>query len=403
MYIERKEKFSLKSFLLIILIILLFIFLVIWLVPKKSSNKKLQSEIDINEIKDIYGDIFANNIKKMKNSAINYLVPRRLPTDIDDNISLKLSRMYDLNIISKLKDKNKNECDAEESYVEITKTFSNYKMIVNLKCGSDEDYIIVYLNNYSYCQNNGICEKRATSNKPSSKEIIVKEEERKTTDESKEEVSEKENNYIDNHTDNYGKVHNETLFEYSKDLSSSSTCGDWSNWQKESINETNNIKVETKEVYEIVDYTYEKKQVGTRSETVINQVSEKQFVGYNTSLVQDGTQDIEVGKKIIKTTKIVKKGSSYETVTTTEEVPIYRTVATYKEEKVPIYDYVSVDKEEVIEVPVYEDVKKEVYGLATYYRYKNCGTGYDIKYSYSNNDSELLNKGYKLTGNTKEG
>ena len=370
MYIERKEKFSFKSFFLIILIVLLFIFLIIWLVPKKSNNKKLQSEIDLNEIKDIYGDVFSNNMKKMKNSAINYFVPKRLPKSVDDSMSLTLSQMYNLGIISNLKDKNKKSCDKDESYVEITKNFSNYKMIVSLKCEEDEDYIIVYLNNYSYCKNKSVCEKRALSNNPTSKEIKVKEEERKTvtSDEEKENKETKE----EKEEETINKINKVTLYEYSKVTETNISCSEWSEWQKDKVESSSTRKVETKEVNEVVDYKYE---------TLTKQVKERQVVGYSTRLVENGTEQIEVGKKYIKST------NSY--------VPVYKTIKVYKEEKVPIYDYKLVDKT--------DNVKKEVYGLVTYYRYQDCKDSIDIKYSYVDNDNDLLSKGYKLTGNTKEG
>ena len=53
---------------------------------------------------------------------------------------------------------------------------------------------------------------------------------------------------------------------------------------------------------------------------------------------------------------------------------------------------------------VMEKQKTPVYGYVTYYRYKKCTVkkGYtDIKWSYSKNDKDLLDKGYKLTGRVK--
>ena len=167
MYEERKEKFSFKSFFLTLLLVLLFVFLMLWLFPNKWDLKSLQtnqSTYDIEKLSVLYDEIFAKNIERMKDSAVGYFTNERMPQKVGDTKKLTLKKMYELHLILKLKDKNGKACDETKSYVEMTKYDDEYRLKVNLSCGTDEDYIIVYLGCYSYC-NNGVCEKRVDNSK----------------------------------------------------------------------------------------------------------------------------------------------------------------------------------------------------------------------------------------------
>ena len=60
--------------------------------------------------------------------------------------------MYDLKIILPVIDERGNQCDANRSYVEITKVDSeHYLLKVYLACPEMEDYIFVHLGCYDYC------------------------------------------------------------------------------------------------------------------------------------------------------------------------------------------------------------------------------------------------------------
>ena len=92
-------------------------------------------------------------------------------------------------------------------------------------------------------------------------------------------------------------------------------------------------------------------------------------------------------------------------MTTTKTVPVYKTINVYEEQSVPVYDYRTVTKTETVSTPVYKEVKVPVYRDVTYYRSQTCTTtkgSTDIKWSNSKNDTALISKGYKLTGNVKE-
>ena len=443
MYEERREKFSFKSFFLTLLLVLLFVFLMLWLFPTKSYvDEKLQSTYDLERLSVLYDEIFANNVERMKDAAIGYFTNERMPQTVGETKKLTLREMYDLHLVLKMKDKDGNPCDTEKSYVEMTKFTEEYRLKVNLSCGDQEDYIIVYLGCYNYCSG-GICEKvHSTPSK------ITAQEEKKY-DKPVIEVPEKEEKPENPLIKKY-------LYEYKLTVDDSTTCSGWSNWQKDKINTTDSVQVETKQVEEITGYNTVKIPV-TKTEIVTKQVKEKYIAGYVTKLVSTGTKQIQVGTTTQTTTKEVQVGTVevktgeigtgtvkpqdtttrvyktisvdtpescsycgnetyytwevykiepvYEVKEVTEEVPVYKTINVYETQEVPVYDYKTVEKQEEVTTTTYEEKKIAQYATVTYYRSKTCTTtkGYtDIKWSSSKVDSSLIGKGYKLTGKQKE-
>ena len=151
MYEERNEKFTLKDIILQILFIALFVFLLIWLFPTKGYvNQKVDPLLDT---------IFNMNIMSMKDAAKSYYTLSRLPQNVGDKTKMTLREMLEEKILLPFTDKYGKECDVDESYVEITKEDEEYIMKVNLKCSQQEDYIIVHMGCYDYCQTT-ICENK---------------------------------------------------------------------------------------------------------------------------------------------------------------------------------------------------------------------------------------------------
>lgn len=467
MYEERKEKFSFKSFFLTLLLVLLFVFLMLWLFPTKGYlNDKLKDAdtvYDLNRLSVLYDEIFANNVSRMKEAAIGYFTNERMPQVVGQSKKLTLQEMYNLHLVLKMKDKDGNPCDTTKSYVEMTKYTEEYRLKVNLSCGKQEDYIIVYLGCYSYCPG-GVCEKTVAI--PSKK---TQEEEKKYQPESAKYyckvVSGKyydKNGKVVSKSD-YDKSCNpevpttkKYLYEYKLTVEDSTSCPNWSNWQKESVKATDLVKVETKKVNELVGYKTITVPV-TKTEIVKKQVLEKYISKYVTQLVLTGTKDIQVsttkqtvtekvqvGTVEVATGKIgtgstVPKDTSsvhykvissntrdncsycenqtiytweeyrvepvYDVVTKTKDVPVYKTINVYESKEVPVYDFRTVEKEEKVTKTENETKKIAEYEDVTYYRYKSCkiNKGYtDIKWSNTKIDTNLIGKGYKLTGNVKE-
>ena len=444
MYEERREKFSFKSFFLTLLLVLLFVFLMLWLFPTKNYvDEKLQSTYDLERLEVLYDEIFANNVGRMKDAAIGYYTNERMPQIVGQSKKLTLGQMYDLHLVLKMKDKDGKPCDTTKSYVEMTKYTEEYRLKVNLSCGSQEDYIIVYLGCYNYCPD-GICEKRvSTPSKTTAKEEISTNTTIKPSNPSTPTVP----------TNPIAKKY---LYEYKLVVEDSRTCGNWSNWQKDEIKSTDLVKVQTKEVEEIIGYKTVKVPY-TKTETVTKQVTEKFVSKYVTQLVKVGTKEIQTGTTTKTTYKEVQVGTTtvatgkigsgtkvpantstttykvisadtpdscsycgnetyyiweiyeikpvYEVQKVVETVPVYKTVNVYETKEVPVYDFRVVEKEEEVTKTYYETKQVPEYGKVKYYRSQTCkiNKGYtDIKWSESKMDSNLIGKGYKLTGNVKQ-
>lgn len=432
MYEERREKFSFRSFFLTILLVLLFVFLMLWLFPTKWDIKDLQSTHDLEELSVLYDEIFANNVARMKEAAIGYFTNERLPKKVGETKKLTLQEMYDLHLLLRIKDKEGNYCDSRKSYVEITKHDDEYRLKVNLSCGSQQDYIIVYLGCYDYCD--GLCEKKVevVTTKPT---VTQKPTQTQTPQPTK-----------------------QYQYEYKLVTDGQTTCGNWSNWTTNRLYETSTNKVESTTKQILVDYKNERVQTGTKKEVVkVGEKTEKFIVDYITELVVADTKKIPTGKFTTQTvTEKVQVGTVekyagigsgskvpantdkvtyknvtvdtsescsycengvgytweiwniepvYDVKTTTKQVPVYKTINIYEEKKTPVYDFRVVDVTQIKETPVYETKRVPVYRTETHYRERTCtykaGTT-TVKWSNSNSDSSLINAGYKLTGNVKE-
>lgn len=480
MYDDRKEKFSFKSFFLTLLLVLLFVFLMLWLFPTRNYvDKKLQSTYDLERLSVLYDEIFANNVARMKEAAIGYFTNERMPQKIGESKKLTLQEMYELHLVLKMKDKDGKECNTKKSYVEMTKYTEEYRLKVNLSCGTQEDYIIVYLGCYNYCSD-GICEKRVSEPSP-----VTKREENDPVDpipnpgdkdpEPVKPDPEKHSCIILNgkYYDKNGNVVNKEdydkscgtnppipvkkyMYEYKFETKDQKICSNWSNWQKEVISPDGNTNVEVKNKRDFKGYKTVTVQTGTKIDTITKKVPEKYISRYTTKLVKIGTKDIQVGtttkevtEKVVTGTVEVNTGTGfgstipektsttryevigsttqstcsncseetiytwriwetkpvYDVVTKTVVVPVYKTIDEYEERTVPVYDFRVVEKKETVSTPIYEQRSIPEYEMVKYYRSQTCtvkkGTT-DIKWSYNKLDSELISKGYKITGNVKE-
>lgn len=246
-------------------------------------------------------------------------------------------------------------------------------------------------------------------------------------------------------------------YEYKLVTEDCESCDNWSNWQKDVITETDTIKVQTKTEKEFAGNKEIKIKTGTTTETVVVGTKTEEYVkNYITKLVYKGTKDVWAGTTKKTVTEEVKVGTVnkkigvdsgarvpdntdtkiykqisvdevegcsyctnnlmytweiyevtpvYDVVEKEVTVPVYKTIDVFEEEQVPVYGYRNTDITEQVTKDIYETVKVPTYKEVTYYRYKNCTftKGYtDIKWSENKFDSNLIGKGYKLTGNVKE-
>ena len=163
MYNEEYENrgFPFRDFLLKLILVIIFVFLLVWLLPKFITPAVVEQTGGATDISALTSQIFAENLDKMKEAAISYYTDERLPKNVGESHKMTLSDMNGKKIITPLIDKNNKPCDVEGSYVEITKMDDEYLLKVNLKDSEKEDYILVHLGCYTYCDSN-ICEKKDT-------------------------------------------------------------------------------------------------------------------------------------------------------------------------------------------------------------------------------------------------
>jgi len=161
MYNDNKN-FSIKNVILQFLFLALFIFILIWLFPLKSDLNKAVSDTNTNDTESVLlGRIFNENIISMKDGAKAYFTTSRLPQKVGDKVKMTLKEMLEKKIVLDFTDKDGKTCDLTSSYVEITKYDDEFVMKVNLKCGDEENYLLVYMGCYDYCSTT-ICEKNPT-------------------------------------------------------------------------------------------------------------------------------------------------------------------------------------------------------------------------------------------------
>ena len=450
MYEERRNTFSIKDIVLQLMMVVLFVLIMIWLFPTKSylkdnfvGKEELKSEIS-EQLQAIYGRLFADNIESMRDAAQGYFTNARLPQKIGDSVTLTLGEMYEKKLVLSFKDSNNESCDINKSYVKVTKMNDEYQMKVQLSCTDYEDYIIVYMGCYDYCDSD-LCIKEETPVTPSNPD-----------------KPNKPTNPDSDPDPETPVVNKKYEYEYRLDVQNTySNWGPWSTWSKTAVSVNNLRQVEIKtekeitgyrtekytEIVTVIEYETKTTQVQTGTRPVANgtkvvdtkPATASTTGGYYTDYVYAGTatsinstlEDTDtIDYRLRSTNKVLncdnkcvydthriydKYVRSYVSGSTTYSCaaypgytkegtncvkrettytyePIYETVTT----KVPVE--VKKEVEKTRQVPIKENVK--------YYRYRTreqltvAGTYY--KWSRSKNDQTLLSQGYYLTGNKRE-
>lgn len=152
---ERRRFPLLRDFLLKLILVVIFALLLVWLLPKFMAPVSTPS-VDLTPLTS---QIFADNLKRMQDAATSYYTTERLPQAVGDKDTMTLREMIAKNLLIPLIDKNGKACDVDKSYVTITKLDNEYLMKVNLKCSDQEDYILVHMGCYNYCDSD-ICAKK---------------------------------------------------------------------------------------------------------------------------------------------------------------------------------------------------------------------------------------------------
>ena len=103
--------------------------------------------------------VFNDNLRNIKEAAISYFTNERLPQTIGDTEKITLEEMQNKKLLLNVRDSSGTTCDGKKSYVEVTKEENEYIMKIYLSCSNMEDYIIVHLGCYDYCDKD-VCEKK---------------------------------------------------------------------------------------------------------------------------------------------------------------------------------------------------------------------------------------------------
>lgn len=383
MYNERKDKLGVANYLVYFLIAVIIIIIIIIIVLKSASGKKeeqpkeliLYSEEQLEQIEVDYSESFASNMANFKYNVIDYYKDKLGNEKVD--MILTLQDLYDKHFIEELS-VGDIKCDGENSKVEVTKKSGEYRLDFTLVCEKSVT-LYTYLGKYDYCEDNTICEKK----------IEKKNEEGKKNNGDDEPVppsNEPETNEPPNEQPIETTKSNYTFYEYT--LTPSEQVGsysDWSDWGTKEIVKSLMMEVETKEETQ----TKTEGCTETKEETYISGYNTETYIsGYTTKKYKVGTKKVQIGTKQVTVNGKVVNQPVY-----TEE-PIYQTKKepVYATKKVPIYSTRTVTVDNCTDV-------------IKYYRSRNFsykkGINY-IKYSTSDNDQYLLEKGYVKTGNTKE-
>jgi len=433
MYEERKN-FGLRDIIIQILFVVLFIFILIWLFPTKGylkNNTVTKDELS-DSLQVLYGQAFANNVDSMRVAATGYFTVERLPKNVGDSVTLTLGEMLDKRLVLPFKDSNNQACDSEKSFVTLTKMDNEYQMKVQLSCSDYSDYIISYIGCYGYCDKD-LCNQQTTTkpvvNKPS-------------------------NNKPSENKPNPQPVSKTYTYEYRKTWQNEwSDWSPWSNWSTTKVTSDNNTRVEIDTRQEIVGYnqvstiigyrdvvTYETKVIPGGAVGTYTDVKDATKVSSGSGYYTDWTYQGYVTSQYALSTAVKDNSTvKYEYVsdkTTIDCSNVCKNVTTYTYKKYTrSYQSGSASytcpsgytlngtkcsktftvnsSSQTIKVPVTKSEPiygyvdgSPIYKSVTYYRYtkrtliKEAGS--DVKWSKSDNDTELLNNGYVKTGNYQE-
>ena len=287
MYTEDYENrgFPFRDFLLKLILIIIFVFLLVWLLPKFIKPTTVENKETMKEISAISSQIFSDNLEKMKDAAISYYTDEKLPKEQGEYHQMTLAEMIGMKIITPLIDKNNKAVDVNKSYVKITKATDEYILKVNIKDSEKEDYILVHLGCYTYCDSY-VCEKKetdvgvkggkpSTTSKPSTPSTPSDDDKDDDKEEPKDDEPKDEDPKDDEPTPS--KTY---IYEYTKKTGIELSAWTlWSNWEKTacSTKEVNCSDSDTSCKFKLQLYK-QKQAIGTYSKT---QSEYKQITSYS--------------------------------------------------------------------------------------------------------------------------
>lgn len=422
-YTEKQESFTGRDIVIQFLFVALFVFILFWLFPTKSYLDEKLGGLDL-DVEIANQSNFADNVDRMRDAAVNYFTNERLPQEIGKTVKITLGEMLNRKLVLPMLDQDGNACNPDASYVEVTKASTEeYIMKVFLSCDGIEDYIIVHLGCYDYCEAD-VCEKAVPNGT-------------KPTDSTKPTPKPTPTPTPNpNPTPTPSTLYD---YEYKKvEEDERIVWGNWTNWSTNSVSSTKLREVQTRNVettkteYVKTLHSYKNEIIQETREVVIGEkgtlscnewassstrttyeawyyvgerllsyrpadTSTRFFV--RTSVAEDG-YDCDENNCTVKKAyyKEYEKRTTTVTSATSEKVCV-----SYSLTRTPVYGNRAITYVE--RTPVYVDVPKEVTSTVKQYRYRlgkvEVDTDTTIKWSTSRTDTTLLNQGFKLTGNSR--
>lgn len=431
----NESNFSIKNIILEFLFVALFIFILIWLFPLKSDLTNAINDIEVKgtDISVLTDRIFNENIISMKDAAKSYYTTPRLPKNVGDKVKMTLGEMLEKKIILPFTDKNGKACDTKASYVEITKYDEEFIMKVNLKCGKEENYLLVYMGCYDYCATT-LCEKHTSDVKAP----VVYKAQKAAVVEKKAVINNTNTNTVIVNPTPQPQPTVEYLYEYKKTTNGYYKESDWSEWSTNAVSasSTTSVRIKTVKSKKLIGYNVTKEtdynspiygtqqiQTGTTEKKVCKKYDYVPTGEYNVTTgdwTYSGRVYLSYSPTNSDSVKYVKVDESSSVCTencSSNTTTAYDKYVRGTGSKTPVTEYKCVE-EGVEKTPVYTNIqvitgyntkiisKTPVYKEeeVKYYSYKTrtyvAGTT-DVKWS-SYNDTTLLASGYNYTGNKKQ-
>ena len=158
-----ESEYTLKGFIIKLFLILTIIIVLIWLIPKFFLYKKSKQHEEIKEDKGIVL-IENSTLNSVETAGVKHFNEGNIPTKEKESKKVTLKELQNEKLISDVKSSGVT-CDNNKTYVEITKNINDYTLKTYVKCSSETKQKTTYLNNYSYCNDNYLCERNEQKEK----------------------------------------------------------------------------------------------------------------------------------------------------------------------------------------------------------------------------------------------
>ena len=158
-----ESEYTLKGFIIKLFLILTIIIVLIWLIPKFFLYKKSKQHEEIKENKEMVL-IENSTLNSVETAGIKHFNEGNIKKKKKESKKVTLKELQNEKLIGDVKNSGVT-CDNNKTYVEITKNINDYTLKTYVKCSSETKQKTTYLNNYSYCNDNYLCERNEQKEK----------------------------------------------------------------------------------------------------------------------------------------------------------------------------------------------------------------------------------------------